>query len=63
MVTTKLAPKLIDKLHDASLGYAAWKVNNEPDNKPWLIEEEDGEKKKKKKKKKSEKSETEEDGE
>jgi hypothetical protein len=36
MLTTKFAPKLLDKLYQASLKYPDWKKKNNPDNKPWL---------------------------
>lgn len=33
---TKLAPRLIEKLHAVSLKYDDWKAENNPDEKPWL---------------------------
>jgi len=62
MLMTKLPPKILDKLHDVSVAYPAWKAANEPEAKAWLDTVEDtpsssaspsvdGEGKKKKKKK------------
>eukprot|EP01122_Echinamoeba_exundans_P016782 TRINITY_DN861_c0_g1_i1.p1 TRINITY_DN861_c0_g1~~TRINITY_DN861_c0_g1_i1.p1 ORF type:complete len:163 (+),score=57.49 TRINITY_DN861_c0_g1_i1:279-767(+) len=48
-VGTKVAPQIIDTLHNVSLKYKDWKANNNPDHKPWLETE-----KKKKKKHKTE---------
>jgi hypothetical protein len=36
-VTGVMAPKLAHKLHEVALKYPAWKRNNNPDWKPWLV--------------------------
>jgi len=33
---TTLAPKLVDKLHAAAVGYKEWKDKHDPTHKPWL---------------------------
>lgn len=41
MLMTKLPPKILDKLHDVSVAYPAWKEKHQPDHKPWLNTTED----------------------
>jgi len=36
-VTTKFAPKIIEKLTKACKGYTGWKSKHDPDNKPWRV--------------------------
>lgn len=36
---TKLAPRLIEKLHSVALTYKDWKKENNPEHMPWLVEE------------------------
>ncbi|XP_031550951.1 START domain-containing protein 10-like [Actinia tenebrosa] len=35
-VSSKIAPKVIHKLHKATMGYKEWKENHSPEYKPWL---------------------------
>jgi len=33
---TSFAPKAVDTMHEAALGYKPWKSEHNPDQKPWL---------------------------
>lgn len=35
MMTTKFAPKLLEKLYQAALKYPEWKKTHNPDKRPW----------------------------